>query len=712
VHYYERKSDPVKAVCKDADVILAWGDLDFSQVFRGISVPMVVLARGGAHCLYTRRWIRNALPHADVLAAVSDDAARAYPAEMRWRIRVIHNGVDSGALERDATRRREFRQAWEIRADQRILGYYGRVSRRKGIERQIQAMPYLDDRWRLVIAGQPTSQSYQDELRQACQTCAAGRYVFVPPTDRAADILSAFDVFALLSETEGFSNALLEAWAAGVPTVYTPVGAVEELEAVHGALGIRVPVDAREDDGRSVAAAVCRAYAANRDRVQNAQAVTRQLSISRYVQRWTQLLLEAAVRERSRPADRIQLRGAAMEDGHQQVRIRLVSRPRLAFVTSGLGRGGAERWISLLVTRTHLQQLQWDAVIVPNRRPYLHDSFCRAIKARGIPILVAADSVDESARAHVLVGQYSSQRRQILERVDGLVLWGTRHAENWARDFHGPMIYACRSGNPESRDAIAQASPYVTHFTAVSQAAASMLPRGTRATILWNGVDEGRLIPTVPRSAMRQHWGLSSQDRVVGYLGRMHRVKNPLAAVHAVSQLPDEFHAVLVGALDTGPEMREEARSICDRVTFDDFQEDVGSVLAAFDVAMVGSHAEGFSQAMVEAWLAGIPVVATPVGAVPELQARFGQLVFLVPRDPTPNQLAGAVRRALAPEAEIVVRRARRVARRYLTAESMVRAWSGYLRKVIRGELPESIGRQIIPRLRPAPPVLATGLEP
>jgi glycosyltransferase involved in cell wall biosynthesis len=210
---------------------------------------------------------------------------------------------------------------------------------------------------------------------------------------------------------------------------------------------------------------------------------------------------------------------------------------------------------------------------------------------------------------------------------------------------------------------------------------------------------------------MRQRWGLSSRDRVVGYIGRMHPVKNPLAAVQAVSALSDDYHAVLVGSLDTRQKLRAEARSICDRFVFDDYQEDVGSVLAAFDVAIVASHAEGFSQAMVEAWLAGVPVVATPVGAVPELQDRFGQLVFLVPRNATPGQLARAVRRALSPQAAVVVKRARQVARSHLTADRMVQNWSHYLKKVVRGEIPGSPNRRLVSRLRPAPPLQSARLK-
>jgi glycosyltransferase involved in cell wall biosynthesis len=87
--------------------------------------------------------------------------------------------------------------------------------------------------------------------------------------------------------------------------------------------------------------------------------------------------------------------------------------------------------------------------------------------------------------------------------------------------------------------------------------------------------------------------------------------------------------------------------------------------------------------ALTEAWYSGVPTVATPVGAVPELEERFGQLTVRVPTEPSAAELAEGVKKALAPENRAVVERARAVTREHFTAAAMGRRWSEYLLKLV-----------------------------
>jgi glycosyltransferase involved in cell wall biosynthesis len=85
---------------------------------------------------------------------------------------------------------------------------------------------------------------------------------------------------------------------------------------------------------------------------------------------------------------------------------------------------------------------------------------------------------------------------------------------------------------------------------------------------------------------------------------------------------------------------------ISDSVSFPGWQEDLAQVMAGWDIFALPSLDEGFGFAALEAMAAGLPVVATNVGGLPELVVD-GQTGWLVPaRDPA--MLADCLRRLIA----------------------------------------------------------------
>ena len=117
---------------------------------------------------------------------------------------------------------------------------------------------------------------------------------------------------------------------------------------------------------------------------------------------------------------------------------------------------------------------------------------------------------------------------------------------------------------------------------------------------------------------------------IVGTLGRLHEQKGYDVLLRALAELPDA-HAVVVG---DGPErlaLETLAARLCiaERVEFVGWHDDARAWLTSFDVFVLPSRYEGFPLSIVEAMLAGVPVVSTDVGSVPEavLPGRTGLLV-------------------------------------------------------------------------------------
>jgi glycosyltransferase involved in cell wall biosynthesis len=81
-------------------------------------------------------------------------------------------------------------------------------------------------------------------------------------------------------------------------------------------------------------------------------------------------------------------------------------------------------------------------------------------------------------------------------------------------------------------------------------------------------------------------------------------------------------------------------------VHFLGLRRDVPDLLSAMDILVLPSHTEGFGLALVEAMAAGLPVIATSVGALPEVVTEGENGLLIPPRDA--GALAGALERLLS----------------------------------------------------------------
>ncbi len=150
---------------------------------------------------------------------------------------------------------------------------------------------------------------------------------------------------------------------------------------------------------------------------------------------------------------------------------------------------------------------------------------------------------------------------------------------------------------------------------------------------------------------------------------RLHPSKGIDVALRALPLLPQAKLAVM----GEGPErdaLAELARDLgCGgRVHFLGYRQDLAAIVAASDLMLVPSRAEGFGLAAVEAMAQGVPVVASDVGALPEVVGEGGVLF----RSGDAVDLAHAVQLALAGRSALSAA-ARSQARRF-SLDTTVRA--------------------------------------
>jgi sugar transferase (PEP-CTERM/EpsH1 system associated) len=138
---------------------------------------------------------------------------------------------------------------------------------------------------------------------------------------------------------------------------------------------------------------------------------------------------------------------------------------------------------------------------------------------------------------------------------------------------------------------------------------------------------------------LRHKWDLGPDVSTIGTVGRFVEPKGYTYLLDAVvnlrSQLPD-VKALLVGdgVLRRPMEEKAEALGLSDAVIFTGIRRDVPEILTLLDVFVLPSLWEGLPIALLEAMAAGLPVVATRVGGVPEVVVDGVTGLLVPPRDP------------------------------------------------------------------------------
>jgi len=125
------------------------------------------------------------------------------------------------------------------------------------------------------------------------------------------------------------------------------------------------------------------------------------------------------------------------------------------------------------------------------------------------------------------------------------------------------------------------------------------------------GVDA---LPRVERSVARKELGVSDERVLVGWMARVTSVKNPMLMVEVAKAMPS-VSFVMAGGGDMLEEVRAAAPSNVSVIGW----AGASTFWSGVDIALSTSDNEGMPIALIEAQLAGVPVVCTDVGSNSEV---------------------------------------------------------------------------------------------
>lgn len=625
----------VQIVAEAADVIICWGVQGIQKILKK-DIPVIILSKASG--TWTERFCHPNSLMTNHLVGNSTMAATAFPYPQK--VHVIYDGINPERIKPTITKE-EVKAAWGLNKNDKVVGFIGRIAKDKGVSKIVPAIKLLPLDWKVVFIGVNPNSAYANILELECQNQIPGRYKLLPWTVNVGNALAGFDVFCHPSDYEGFSNSLAEAWAAGVPTVYTEgTGALPDL----GEMGVGVSLT---PDPEELKEAILKSLTIDVKYAQNK--ILNEFSPQANADNWTKYIQKVYDTPK---------------------------KPRVLIIYPNLVPGGATTCIFNLIKYSK-HAIDWCGFVLNQH----YELTSQELK----------DELNNLECPYFFTRCWAPKVLEAIEltKPDLLLVWGQKNLIPTIPTSVSTPIVMMSHGANEGDDmgskwavSVCQDAHRATGLVAVSDSAATAFPKHLRdkVKVIWNGVEKPKLNK---RNEWRQKLGLNEKDIAIGYIGRLNHDKNPFDIAKAANALPDNYKAIFIGP-ENVPGIKNTLSSICNKSIFLgplSHHEAIESY-AAMDVIINTSLSEGFGLMVIESWLNRVPVVSTYVGIVKE----YPDLVALVPPKCSTERLVSAIHKCLSDDFVKTIEDAYQTACQHFTADKMAEQWITYIKSLLSSQ--------------------------
>ena len=165
--------------------------------------------------------------------------------------------------------------------------------------------------------------------------------------------------------------------------------------------------------------------------------------------------------------------------------------------------------------------------------------------------------------------------------------------------------------------------------------------------IIYNAIDFHLIENTkTAQGQAKKNLGISEEDVVIGFVGRLHEVKGVDLLIKAFAILLQESPHYLLVLAGEGPQRQvlerlTEELGIAERVKFLGMCKNIYEVVSAYDIGIIPSRQEPFGRIAVEFMRMKVPIVSSGVDGLAELVSDGN--TGLVPNENSPEQIASAI---------------------------------------------------------------------
>jgi glycosyltransferase involved in cell wall biosynthesis len=317
------------------------------------------------------------------------------------------------------------------------------------------------------------------------------------------------------------------------------------------------------------------------------------------------------------------------------------NRRTIAFISGPLNDGGAEQQLFHLLGG--LDRGRWSPLVlhVSDR----HEGVWRKpIEDLGVRIL---HFDRRGGRPRRIVRMAQALRAERVDIVHSSLLYLNPYAAIAGKLAGVPVRIGgiCEDARPGGEIGLARRLGYygcdifISNFAAAGGNLPARVMDEGRHRVVYSGIPPSDLVDEQRRNQLRAAIGCAPDQQLIGAVGRMDENKNFASLIRAFSGIAERWpraSLVLVGGgpLRTDLEALARGLDVGDRVLFPGRLPGAAQsdIFPMFDVACLTSRSEGFPIVLLEAGMAGVPVVSTVCGGTPEL-IEEGQTGYLTPRE-------------------------------------------------------------------------------